>query len=309
MLGRRGHRSSSLPVLAGVAAALLLVLGIGPPGLLLPRATTCQLGAEVGTYTIWTPMQMINIPDGGNVTFATDEWNITVASGSLTLNPLEPPQGPIQSGVSGGSGLNRAGIWVQYGDLNWTFYHTSNISLIGASPGPCTQSYVAEIDLPGGGCGGWAVMPLANNASDAVEPHVWNGTAGFNGSETYPGCPQQSTGTYTWFDTSLHTGATGPAQPIDWNLCGVTGNHSLVLNGVAQLPIVLNVEVNGADIAVAGLLRWCDSPALHVYSGPTVTYLVPGGWNWTLGPVGPTPAPIDPDLPLPGLVAFTRSAC
>jgi hypothetical protein len=293
----------------GAIVAVAVVVGIGPPGLLLPRATVCKMGTEIGEYTIWTPLMLINIPDGGNVTFHTNEWNITVSSGSLELNSLQPQRGPIYSGGGGGSGLNRAGIWAEYGDFNWTIFRTANTSEVGTSSIPCTQPFVAQLTVPGGGCGGEAVIPLSDNSTDAVEPHVWNGTSTFNGSETYPGCPQQTPGTYVWFDSSLNLGGTGPDTPVTWNLCGGAGYEPLSFPGIARVALVLHAPYGDGGVSVAAMLQWTDSPALPVYTGTTVGYLVPAGWNWTLTPVGPTNSPINPDQELPSLVAFERSAC
>jgi hypothetical protein len=291
-----------------VIVGVVILVGFGWPGVFLPHGTVCQVGAEVGNYTIWMPLQLINIPDGGNVSYGSDEWNVTVTSGSLTMNALVPQKGPIFSSLAGGSGLYRAGIWAMYGDFNWTIYDTRNTSTMGVSD-PCTQPYVAHLIVPGGACGGSAVIGLTNNSTDLVEPHVWNGTAGENGTENYPGCPVQTPGTYAWFDSSLHLGLSGEPAGVNWNLCGLSGFHNLVLNGIAKVPVALHVPVLGKDISISATLEWYDSPALKVYAGPTVSYLLPGGWNWTLAPVGPVNSKINPDLPLPGLVAFDRSAC
>jgi hypothetical protein len=308
-LPSRRHRIPWVFSVVGVVVASAVVIGIGPPGAFLQHVTVCQLGAEVGTFTIWTPGMLINIPDGGNVTFETNEWNITVTSGSLVLNSLQPQHGPIYSGGGGGSGLNRAGIWAEYADFNWTIFQTVNASTVGASSGPCTQPYVAQLGVPGGGCGGEAIIPLSDNATDAVEPHSWNGSGPFNGSETYPGCPQQTPGTYVWFDSSFHLGEAGAMAPVTWNLCGDSGYHPMTFAGVAQVPLVLHAPSQHGRLSVSAMLEWTDSPTEPVYSGPTVGYLVPAGWNWTLAPVEPTSTPIDPYQELPSLVAFERSVC
>jgi hypothetical protein len=195
-----------------------------------------------------------------------------------------------------------------YGDFNWTIYDARNTSTMGASD-PCTQPYVARIMIPGGACGGWDIVSLANNSTDLTEPHVWNGTAALNGTEDYPGCPTQTPGTYVWFDSSLHLGLSGAQAEVNWNLCGVAGFKPLVLDGIAEVGVALYVPLQGKDVSVTATLEWYDSPALSVYQGPTVSYLVPGGWNWTLAPVGPVDSMINTDLPLPGLVAFARTAC
>jgi hypothetical protein len=307
MIGRPPGRLWTA-LLVGTVAALFLVFGFGPAGLVLPRGQVCQLGAELGTYTIWTPLQIINIPDGGNVSYANDEWNVTVTSGSLNLNVLVPQTGPITGSWSGGSGLNRAGIAVMYGDFNWTIFNTENSSAIAAS-NPCTQPYVAELVVPGGACGGFAYLPLPDNTTDTIEPHVWNGTAELNGTEQYRGCPIQTPGTYVWFDSSLHLGGSRAQAAVNWSLCGDSGFEPLVLNGIAEVPVALHVPYQGEDVSVSATLEWYDSQAINAHQGPTVSYLVPGGWDWTLAPVGQASSVINPDLPLPSLVAFERTAC
>jgi hypothetical protein len=297
-------------VVVGVVVAAAIFVTVGPPAASLQRVTACELGAEVGTYTIWTPFLLIDIPDGGNVTYAANEGNITVVSGSLTLNDLRPQGGPIATGESGGSGLNRAGIYAEYADRNWTIHRVSNVSTEGGTSGPCTQPYVAQVGWPGSGCGGDAIIPIPDNTSDATAPNRWNGEPGFNGSEKWPGCPQQSPGTYATFDSALHLGGPGPGSPTNWNLCGVTGYERLTLVGIASVPLTLNVPYDGALVTVSATLRWVDSSVLPAYmGGPTTGYLVPGGWNWTLAPIGPVLTGLDPRNPLPGLVAFERSAC
>jgi hypothetical protein len=294
-------------VVVGVAVAAVIVVGVGPPGYLLPRATVCELGKEIGTYTIWTPNLIANIADGGNVTTDQNEWNLTMTSGSLVTNALRPVGGAVGYGEAG-KGLTN-GLELSYGDFNWTFYATKNVSEVGTAGGPCTQPYIAEIAIPGGACGATLSLPLSDNSSDASEPHVWNGTGTINGSETYPGCPKQTPETYVWFDSTFHSGSTGTAASVRWDLCNASGYHQLVLEGPAQVPIVVVVPFEGRDISAWGLLTWNDNPRVKPYLGPTATWLVPAGWIWNLASVGPAAFAINPDLPLPGLVAFVRSAC
>src|SRR5271170_7980838 len=180
-IGKRAR--STVYAAVGAVVAVLLVVGIGPPGALLPDAKVCELGPQVGVYTVWTPIQVINIPDGGGVSFASSEWNVTVSSGSLVLNPLQNWTGPLVGTIGGETGPNRSGLSVEYGDFNWTFYEAHNSSVEGQTPGPCTQPYVAQIAAPGGACGGWDFIGLANNSTDTLEPHMWNGTSSLNGTE------------------------------------------------------------------------------------------------------------------------------
>jgi len=304
--GRRPPGLSTVPLVVGIAVAAVIVVGVGPPGLLLPQSTVCQLGAELGTYTVWTPALLANIPDGGNVTVAVNEWNVTMTSGSLTVNHLLPMGGTAYRVGEAGHGLTN-GLEVNYADFNWTFYETRNVSGYGVNGSPCTQLYIAEVSLPGV-CGGILTLPLPDNSTDATEPHVWNGTAGVNGSENYPGC-HQTPGSYVWFDSAFHSGAPGNAKPVDWNLCGLSGYHLLELDGIAQVPVTINVPFQGHDISASGFLTWTDARGVNPFVGPTTTYLAPAGWNWTIAPVGPVATQTDPNEPLPSLVAFVRSAC
>jgi hypothetical protein len=289
--------------LAGVIVGLVIVLGVGPPGLVLSHETECQLGQELGTYTIWTPMAITNIPEGGSVSTATDAWNLTMTSGSLTTNPLTPLGSEVGSGFDPGS---YNGTFAEYQDFNWTFYRTANVSVLDGSAGPCTQPFMAEMTVPGDGCGGGAAIPLPDNSSDASEPHVWNGTAQLNGSESVSGCPVQTPGTYVWFDSSFHAGGTGTSQQARWDRCNSPGYAPLTLVGNAQVPIAVTVPYGAGDISVRGMLTWHDTAP---FTGATAVYEVPGGWVWTLAPVGPAASAIDPSQPLPGLVAFERSPC
>jgi hypothetical protein len=293
-------------LVVGVAVAAVIVVGVGPPGLLLQRTTACQLGTELGTYTIWTPALIANIPDGGNVTVAVNEWNVTMTSGSLTVNRLVPMGATAYRIGEEGHGLTN-GLEVNYADFNWTFYATTNVSGYGGGGGPCTQPYIAEISFPGV-CGGILTLPLPDNSTDALEPHVWNGTAGVNGSENYPGC-HQTPGSYVWFDSAFHGDGSGNAKPVNWNLCGLSGYHLLQLDSVAQVPVAIIVPYQGHDISASGFLSWTDVRGVNPFLGPTASYLVPAGWDWTLAPVGPVSTLVNPDQPLPGLVAFVRSAC
>jgi hypothetical protein len=186
--------------------------------------------------------------------------------------------------------------------------------VVGSAAQPCTQLYVAEIgDALGGG--GQLLVPFPNDFSDANDPHVWNGTAGMNGSQGCPDCPVQSPGAYIWFDTSFHGSGTGVSAPVNWDLCGSSGDFPLVLMSTARIPVVVHVPYQGHDVSSSGFLNWFGNPNGGWFGGPgglsmdTATYSVPGGWNWTLAPVGPATSAISPVAPLPSLVAFVRSAC
>ncbi len=299
--------------IVGVAIATLIVVGIGPPGVFLQRVTVCQLGPEIGTYVIWTPVVLQNKPYEANVSTWVDgyAWNYTFSSGSMSVGAL--PAGPFTFGSGGDDIGPQGGLLATFQNHNWTFYQTENETVVGDTPGPCTQPYVAEIGNALG-CGGSVIIPLLpNNSTDVNEPHIWNGTAGINGSEG--ACPVETPGTYVWFDTSFHADGAGPAKPVDWNLCNSSGDLPLELLSVARIPVNVTVPYDGHHISSVGFLDWYGNPngggvpGILSISEDSAYYLVPGGWNWTLAPVGPVSSSIDPNLPLPSLVAFERSAC
>lgn len=300
----RRHPAPWISALVGCIVAATIFAGFGPPGLLSP-GRVCELGSRIGNYTIWTPEPIVNVPDGGGVGFATAVgfWNYTFHSGSLTVGAIST--GTSQSSNGPGEGPPQAGIFAAYADYNWTFYRTQNVSKAGVASDPCTQPYVGEFPLPPSGCNSdWSTIPLPNNATDALEPHVWNATTGTN-STGNSRCPVRDPGTYVWFNSSFNSGGTGAASPRTWSLCGKTGYQWVNLTGVAQVPVVVTVPLNNASISVSGYLTWT---AGHP-GWPSVTYQVPAGWLWTLAPVGPTNGPIVPGPTVTDLLAFERSAC
>jgi len=306
MTSVRRHPPSWTFALVGAVVALVVFVGVGPPGALLPRGTVCELGNAVGTYTIWSPIWMANNPDGGSAMLeATVGPNYTFTSGSLTVGALPS----VSGGGGGGVGETgpHTGVFASYADLNFTFYHTVNASRIGVSSGPCTQPYVASFSLTGGFChSDFSNIPIPDNSTDAVEPHVWNATTGVN--STYnPRCPVLTPGTYVWFNDTLNTGGTGAEQPLRYSLCNASQNTTLYLTTVARIPVVVTVPFGNGSISATGVLTWEGSGDLTI---PTVTYVLPGGYTWTIGPVGPVSWAVEPGtIVFPGLLGFERSAC
>ena len=292
---------------AGVAVAVVIVFAVGPPSPLATKGTVCQLGSEVGTYTVWSPTGMLNIPDGGNVVdeATTGELNYTFTSGSLTVGAI--PGVPGTAGGGTGETIPEAGIFASYADWNFTFYRTVNVSRTGESSDPCTQPYVASFSFAGGFChSDFSIIPIPDNTTDAVEPHVWNATTGLN-STHHPDCPARTPGAYLWFNTTLNLSGTGVEQPYRLDLCNSPQNRTLLLETTANVPVVVTVPFGSGSISATGFLTWDGSGNAAV---PTATYNFPGGWVWTLGPVGPVNSAVDPFVnPLPGLLAFERSAC
>jgi hypothetical protein len=291
----------------GVVIAATIFVGLGPPGMFL-RETVCELGSVAGTYVIWSPGAMVNNPDGGAASFnaSVGSWNYTFTSGSLSVGSLAPS--PVGRGNGEGNSVPSTGVFADYADFNWTFYHTVNVSRVGASSDPCTQPYVAVRGFPAVNRESlWSTIPIPDNSTDAVEPHVWNGTTGQNSTHGTD-CGLRTPGTYVWFDSAFHGNGTAPAGPVRWDLCNASGLKRLDLMGLAQLPVRVVAPLEGGSVSAVGYLEWISEPPPGVFA-PTATYVVPGGWVWTLAPVGPVSSAIDPNAPLPGLVAFVRSAC
>ena len=288
----------------GVLVAVLVIVSVGPQGLLLPRSTVCRLGSAIGSYTVFTLVNPLNQPPGVGVwaESVNDGFNFTFVSGSLTVGAIAPWGGGGGWGVLGGY---QAGITAQGIERNWTVYSTTNTSVIGQTSGPCTQPYVAMmIGPPVSNCGGFVNIPLANESSDLVEPHVWNGSGG-----QFPptGCPPPTPGASIWFDISFHPNGTGPYSPVDWNLCNSSGNLTLYVENPGVVPIVLSVPYNGRTISIVGVQTWgAGTGGLY-----TAQYTVPAGWIWRLAPIGPSTVALDPASGnvVPNLLAFERLAC
>ena len=272
------------------------------------------MGPLVGNYTIWTPDEPLNQPEGENVSASvlSDGFNFTFTSGSLTVGALHPNEA---SWGGWGDGNMYTGISLQGTENNWSFYRAVNVSVVGGDSSPCSQPYVAEESFfPIQGCGGFVTIRLQSNTSDVVEPHVWDGRWGPNATLSEPpSCPPATPGAYVWFDTSFHANATGVSAPVRWNLCNLNGTAPLYVRGTAEVPVVVYAPYDGREISASGFETWIGNPLSSTLppdgNGATAYYEVPEGWIWLLAPVGPTSVPINPDVPLPSLVAFERLAC
>lgn len=303
-----GRRRTWLASLVGATVGLVIVAGFGPTGLVLPRGTTCILGAPVGNFTIWTLETPLNKPPGVNVSmFGQDgAYGFTFTSGSLRVGAIQPSNGP--SGGWGDDGPS-AGIFAMGVELNWSVYAVKNVSEVDVPSAPCTQPYVAKASAsPVSQCGGLLIVPLVNNSSDLVEPHVWNGSG-----ISHSSCVEATPGAYLWFDTSFHAGGTGAEAPVSWDLCGQRGAYPLTLPSVAQVPISVNVPDGGSEIRASGFESWLGTPTGGFLSDAySAEYSVPGGWIWMLAPVGPASSRINittPGAPLPAMLAFVQSPC
>ena len=288
----------------GIAVAATIFVGFGPPGMFL-QVTVCQMGPEVGSYWIWTPVVLANIPDGGSVDINWTEWNVTLTSGSLSLNSLVPSSNPAAAGEW--DGVGSSGIAGESTLVQWTFFHTRNMTAVESGANPCTQPYIATTSVPYGGCGRIGdVIAIPENQTDVTEPHVWNVTSEI-GSDI---CPPPTPGAYVWFDSSFHPSGSGNLAPESWSLCGLSGGFGLLrLRSVAQVPVDVTVPYQGHDIDTTGYLSWAEPPGTSNGSAPTVVYHLSAGWMWSLAPVGPASTPVNPTSNLPSLVAFVRSAC
>jgi len=303
------ERLKFITVATAVAVGIVILVGFGPPGLLLSRATACELGAKVGTFIVWTPEILLNKPAGAIVSQsnALGDWNYTMSSGSLTFGTLPTPR--VDSGFQ--EDFNATGGFLgEFSDLNWTFYRTTNQTVVGSSGAPCTQPFLAIAGTSWCGGGGSGIVPLTPNGSnDSQEPHVEENLSELRGSA----CPQETPGSFVWFDTSYQANGTGTDRPVEWDLCNQS-NGTLQLVGPAQIPINVTVPFEGHDISSQGFLSWQGSVSGGSV-GPlpggfdSATWLIPGGSKWSLSPVGPAAFSIDPNAPLPGLVAFEERAC
>jgi hypothetical protein len=299
--GHRRSRNRGWPTaLLGVALALLLVFGFGPRGV-FTRSEVCQLGPSVGTFAIWTPNDLANIPDGGYASIATGGWNYTMSSGGVTVGPLIPLP-PFSVRVT--HTVPASGILSDWADFNWTFFRAENASVAGGSPNPCTQAYIAQIDFPGVCAYAGAVIPISNNSTDASDPHVWNGTAAANG--TGPDCPALTPGAYVWFNASFSLSNSAGGKPEDFNLCNQTGYFPLYAKGPIQVPIRVVIPFDGGEISSTGYLTWS---AFGSFGDESIGYDLPAGSNWELSQVGPSSQTFQFANGLIPAVAFDRLGC
>ena len=289
-----------LTVAIGVGVGALLVVATVSPGVFL-GSRTCVLGQRIGTYTVFSPIFLANIPDGGFANVSLAGWNYTFASGSVSVGAIEASDGSI--GVA--HVVPYAGIQAAWWDVNWTFYSTMNTSSGGAVSHPCTQPYIAE-NGGGLGCGGFVVMPIANNSSDASDPHFWSGEGAFNGSESYPGCPTQTPGTSVWFNTSFGWSSSESSPPPTIDLCQSARYFPETVSGTVNIPIQIFVPFDGRNISASGDLIWSSFD----YNGqPTISYeLAPGYW-YEMSPIGPTQEQTGQSFPGPSSIAFERFNC
>ena len=285
---------------AGFAVALFLVLALGPHGY-LTRSQVCQLGPPIGTYTILTPTNLANIPDGGYASYTTYGWNYTMVSGSVTIGDLKPMP-PFWTTVA--HTVPASGVLSDWADFNWTFYRTENVTVTGAAPTPCTQPFLAQIQFYGVCGGSGMVIPISNNSTDASDPHTWSGNSQYNGTGAQ--CPTLTPGAYVWFNTSFDASGSSWGKPVDLNLCNRAGYYPLEADGQVQIPVRVVVPFDGSVISSAGYLTWSAFGYSHNQS---ILYEIPMGWNWLLSQLGPSSQSLAMSTGHVPAVGFERLAC
>jgi|GEM_PF-2445417 len=292
---RGGASRSHLFVWAGVAAVTVILVGAGI-GLYESQTagTQCSLGPALGVYLIQTPFLLGNFPLGGGVSDFESTVNWTFESGSVLLEPLRNSGDANQEGFGGG--YNGSGILASFEPRNWTIYSVSNVS--GPTDGvPCTQPYVA-VSTPAPFGQATFQLPIANNSSDAVEPHYVN-----ESGTTYDGltfAPNAS----VWFDTSFHAGPPNYPNETALNLCGWNTPFIDSARGIVSVPIAVSVLFQGRLITSYGNLTWAG----YGSGNPAATYAIPPGWIWDIAQVGTSSYPGPSFLPT-GLLAFERFPC
>jgi len=287
-------------VFVGIVVALFLVFSLGPKGF-LTRSQVCQLGSSIGTYTILTPNDLANIPDGGYASITAYGWNYTMVSGGVTVGPLKPMP-PFSITVT--HTVPASGILSDWADFNWTFYRTQNTTVAGAASAPCTQPFLAQVQFYGV-CGGVGmVISISNNSTDASDPHTWSGNSEYNGTGVE--CPTLTPGAYVWFNTSFDPSDSSWGKPVDLNLCNQSGYYPLEADGQVQIPVRVVVPLGGTVISSVGYLTWSAFGYSHNQS---ILYDLPMGWNWLLSPVGPSSQSFDLGTGHVPAVGFERSAC
>lgn len=303
--GSRGSGRARWAALAvGIGAAVILVLA-SPIGLSTDRsASTCVLGARVDAVWMWTPDVLVNSPDGGGVGFNEGPHNFTISSGAVTVGGLTPSP----TGLTVAPDVPQVGTVGVVGASKWIILAVHNETEITSHPATCTQPYVAEMEsamycLTVGNLS--TLLPLENNASDAVEPHDLPA----NLTWCVLSVPGPTPGASISFDTSFHSGPSGSGYEVSADpRCGPLADtpQNISLDGTAEYPVTINATLPTGQVAhVRGVFAFQGGGG-----SPTVTYTLSAGWNWTLSNVLPGAAP--PNLQAgttDSLLAFDRTAC
>ena len=294
---RRGSsfRRAVISVVVGGLLATLLVVGVPA---LTTSTTACALGSPAGTAYIWTPQILVNVPLGGFASWSINRGNWTFSSGSLVVGQLPAAGG----GDSLEPGWNETGINGVVGLAEWTFFHVRNVTLASSNGVPCTQPYLAAIDSPlyCGGVGNLStILPLADNSSDFVEPHVVPPQLCFAGINATPGAE-------LWFNTAYNSTLSVSAETL--SLCSptVTGPLNVTLEGTAEYPIVVSMTLTTGEIHASGVMSWTQSDSSV---GPTAAYGLPDGWVWNISALTPGTLPTLDDPQTTSLLAFERGTC
>lgn len=298
----RGRRSSYTfyAVAIGVAVIVASAVVVGIPELTNP-VTTCSLGREIGSASIWTPGILVNVPFLGSAAFSSNQIEWIFSSGSLQVGAT-----PRDGGGGLSPGPPEFGINGFFGLANWSFFEAQNHSQAFGTGTPCTQPYVAEITsaLSCGALGNLStILVLPNNVSDAVQPHTIPLSYSCNQGMT------PSPGASIWFDTSYHVGGTsGSGASESLRLCGFpyTAPLNVSLWGPASYPIVVSMLADGQTIRATGNFVWSDS---NPHASPAAEYSLPNGWVWNVSTVGPGTLPTPSNPSTTSLLAFERSSC
>lgn len=129
-----------------------------------PFGYQCELGQEVATQDLWTPIILLNSPYDGSASGSSSTTTTTqyaFHSGDVSLQTSTSTTSSGQLGDNNGAASG-------YFELDeWAIYSTHNV--VSGENAPCTQSYVAEIVSKGLGI---LTEPLmsSGSTSDSGEP-------------------------------------------------------------------------------------------------------------------------------------------
>lgn len=299
-IGRHPKTTSIFAMAVGASVALGVVLTVSSSSV---WGTNCSLGGEVATALIWTPAVLVNIPAGGSGSWGASRLAWTFTSGPLVVGGLSGPGGTIsESGTPQGSSVAAIDGFVSLD--RWGLFRAYNVSLPFKAGGGCTQPYVAEMLADMGGTRGVdlsSILPLPNNTSDAIEPHVVPVLSG--------GVLTPTPGASVWFDTAYRpTNTLGAHESESISLCNApeTGTFNISLQGAAAYPIVVSITTNGQNLSSSGSVVW-QGPVPGY--NDTVGYSLPGNWVWNISTVSSGVLPTVADASASSLLAFERFPC
>ena len=306
-----GHPSTATPLperrrmrtrkFWAIVMALIIFGAASSLTLLDFERSECVIGHPVKTVPVYTPVELMNNPYGGNtylnMTLTPTQGNpvgpmYSVSSGGLTVisRPLISIFASVMV-VPGPDAHNYSQVGGAFRTFNWTVYPATNqTTFTFGAPTVCTDRYVAAATIYGPQDGmDFITVNVTNNTTDASEAH-------------FPSIPVGATlppnTTMMWFENGFVS-----ANYPEVDTCGKTSPTVITINGTVSVPISFTTTIGNQNVTIDGRLYWTNQgqPANHLI-GATMTYVFPANFGiWQIySPSGTN---------TPGALAFQYHPC